>query len=61
MHETAIVGFDPASFRNLGWSILRYQGKNGQKLDVFKDLETCAAGTFKLSPMSEKWKCLWGR
>lgn len=44
-----LVGFDPASTKNLGWSIVSYlEGK----LD-------CTAGTFIIPDFDEPWKALW--
>ncbi len=51
--STKIIGFDPASLRNLGWSIIDYDDTN------VRDSLTCSAGTFVTSVTEEPWQVLW--
>lgn len=44
-----ILSFDPASYRNVGWSIFR------MKDDQF----TCQSGTIVISDVDEPWHALW--
>jgi len=44
-----IIGFDPASTRNLGWSLVEISGENF----------SCSAGTFVIPTVDVKWKAYW--
>lgn len=44
-----IIGFDPASTRNLGWSVVEINNKE----------ISCVAGTFVIPTVDDKWKAYW--
>lgn len=55
MALTKIAAFDPASYRNLGWSVMdvkETKSKGIEKLDV-------AAGTFVMPKVDQPWQMLW--
>jgi len=45
-----IIGFDPASVRNLGWSRVAADGTK---------VVQCDAGTFVIDKVEEPWQALW--
>lgn len=49
MDKIKIMGFDPASTKNLGWSIIEYNSD---------ELLSCRAGTIQLTSAHEQWKVL---
>lgn len=55
MAKYTIVGFDPASTRNIGWSSFTLSKKPS------KTAKICdwAGGTFTMPAMEEKWQVLW--
>lgn len=53
MNSTKILSFDPASVRNLGWSIIQVQEK--KKEDSF----SCIAGTIVIDNVESPWEALW--
>ncbi len=55
MAKYTIVGFDPASTRNIGWSLFTLSKKPSATAKINK----WAGGTFVLPVMEEKWQVLW--
>lgn len=55
MSEYSILGFDPASTRNIGWSVITIK-KQPKKASVLKDW---LCGTFVMEPVEQKWQVLW--
>jgi Holliday junction resolvasome RuvABC endonuclease subunit len=55
MAKHVIIGFDPASTRNIGWSSFTLSKKPS------KTAKICdwAGGTFVMPVMDEKWQVLW--
>lgn len=55
MAEYTIIGFDPASTRNIGWSMFTLSKKPS------KTAKICdwSGGTFVMSITDEKWQVLW--
>jgi len=50
MSNQKIIGFDPASVRNLGWS----------KMSVNDcEVEECIAGTFVIDKVEQPWQAMW--
>lgn len=50
---TTILSFDPASYRNIGWSLFHIkEGPNGDQL-------SCQAGTIVIEKVLEPWHALW--
>lgn len=54
MPKTKIAAFDPASYRNMGWSVMNVTEKNQKisKIDV-------VAGTFTMPKVDQPWQMLW--
>lgn len=53
MPVTKVIGFDPASVRNLGWSLVEIkESKKGQSF-------SCSPATAILPKVDEPWKALW--
>jgi len=50
-----IVGFDPASIRNLGWSIIQIQFDKKNNIKKF----SCSAGTIVLPLVDNHWEVLY--
>lgn len=50
--NTKIIGFDPASTRNLGWSLFEYTVKGGFDLTRFQ------SSTVRLATTPERWQVL---
>jgi len=48
--KNKIIGFDPASVRNLGWSRVHTEDTK---------VVQCEAGTFVISKVEEPWQSLW--
>ena len=48
-----IIGFDPASYRNLGWAICTYSKKQ-QKVQL-----SCINGTFVMPKSKKDYEALW--
>lgn len=55
MSITTVVGFDPASIRNIGWCLVKVHEDETGAMQAFEP----AAGTFILSHVEEPWKALW--
>ncbi len=51
---TKVLSFDPASVRNLGWSLVEVESKK----DVCQEFR-CESGTVVLSKVSEPWEAMW--
>ncbi len=49
-----IIGLDPPSFRNIGWSVMETAEVDGQISTI-----TCTAGTFVMPKALEPWHSLW--
>ena len=55
MEAAKVLGFDPASIRNLGWSLIDVEESGGSDSEEF----TCEAGTLVIPKVSEPWRALW--
>ncbi len=55
MAKYTILGFDPASIRNIGWSVIELT----QKPSKTAKIHNWYGGTFVLSCMEERWQVLW--
>jgi len=55
MEQLRIVGFDPASTRNLGWAIVDVKVDAKKKCRALE----CIAGTFVIPQMPEVWQAYW--
>lgn len=55
MAKYTIVGFDPASTRNIGWSLFTLSKKPSKTAKISE----WAGGTFVMPVMDEKWQVLW--
>lgn len=53
MHMVTVIGFDPASHRNLGWALIEYDPEP-EKTKVIR----CISGTFTFQVYEEPWKAL---
>jgi len=54
---TKVLSFDPASVRNLGWSVIEIEADVSQNF-VLKRVK-CDAGTIVLPKVSEPWEAMW--
>lgn len=55
MPMAKVIGFDPASVKNLGWSLIEIQDGETDSLQL-----NCTSGTVVLSGMDgDYWKALW--
>lgn len=55
MSSGTVIGFDPASSRNLGWSIIRYKSAKAAKT---AKITKCVSGTFTFPVCKESWRIL---
>lgn len=55
MAKYTIVGFDPASTRNIGWSLFTLSKKPSKTAKISE----WAGGTFVMPVMEERWRVLW--
>lgn len=55
MAKYNILGIDPASTRNIGWSIIGLSHKSAKSATITE----WTGGTFVLPTMNERWEVLW--
>lgn len=56
MQNFLIIGLDPASLRNIGWSILELTNSPDKKNATICDWR---GGTFVMPTMEERWQVIW--
>lgn len=55
MAKYTILGFDPASTRNIGWSIIELTKKPSKTAKI----HNWYGGTFVIAQLEERWQVLW--
>lgn len=59
MTKYKIIGFDPASTRNIGWSSFSLSKKPSKKPSKTAKICDWSGGTFVMPVTEEKWQVLW--